>query len=65
MKIFVLFYFAIRDLIIRYLPNFHKKIIFSLFWYTQETRLTFTENILFSNIFPTDLPIGFSAIFGR
>ena len=31
MKIFVLFYFAIRDLIIRYLPNFHKKIIFFAF----------------------------------
>ena len=47
MKIFKLFYGALRDLIIRYLPNFHKKIMLSLFWYTQETRRIFIESILF------------------
>ena len=47
MKIFILFYGAMRDLIIRYLPNFHKKIILSLFSYTLGTRLIFIKNILF------------------
>ena len=65
MKIFILFYGAMRDLIIRYLPNFHKKIILSLFSYTLGTRLIFIKNILFSNIFQINLPIGRFVIFGR
>ena len=64
MKIFILFYGAIRDLMLRYLPNFHKKIILSLFGAPENTADIY-KNTPSLNIFPTNLPIGRFVIFGR